>query len=293
MLESMTGYGRGEYSSGNIRVTAEIRSVNNRYCEVNAKLPPQLHTFEQPIKDLVQKKISRGKISLTVDLEYHADDSDPVPIREDILKTRLKSLEKIREAAGISEPVTLDHLLVFEDLFDVSEKDSELVEKQHQVAESAIIKAVDELVQMRRNEGRNLLKDLEKRIDMLTSHCDEVSDKEKKRIDETRKRLSERLDQLLEDNRVDQDRLEQEVAILAERLDISEELVRMDSHIAYFSESLQSKSSQGKKLNFILQEMHREINTIGSKANSSDISRSVVEMKEIVENIREQIQNIA
>lgn len=293
MLESMTGYGRGEHTSGSIRVTTEIRSVNNRYCEVTPKLPPQLQPFEQQIKDIVQKGISRGKISMTIDIEYHADDTDPVPVREDILKTRLKTLEKIKSVAGISEPVTLDHLLIFDELFDVSAKDSELMQKQYQVAEKAVKQAVEELVQMRRSEGKNLQKDLEERIEMLKTHCKDVSANEKSRIEEARKKMSERLTQLLDDSRVDEDRIEQEIAILADRLDISEELVRMDSHITYFGESLQSTASQGKKLNFILQEMHREINTIGSKAHSPEISRSVVEMKEIVENIREQIQNIA
>ncbi|TVQ75611.1 MAG: DUF1732 domain-containing protein, partial [Balneolaceae bacterium] len=124
-------------------------------------------------------------------------------------------------------------------------------------------------------------------------YCLEVRSGEKERIRDAKKRMTERVNQLLEDNRVDEERIEQEIAILADRLDISEELVRMDAHISYFSECLLNNELQGKKLNFILQEMHREVNTIGSKANSPAISRTVVGMKEIIENIREQIQNIA
>jgi uncharacterized protein (TIGR00255 family) len=293
MLESMTGYGRGEHTTEHYRATAEIRSVNFRYCEISLKMPSQLHTFEQPLKEQVQKNVKRGKISLTVDLDHHTSEEEPVHIREEALMTRIKTLEKIREAAGISEPVRLEHLLVFEDLFELTEDDPDLLREQQEAVESAVMKAVGELLEMRRREGRMLQKDLEERMELLAGYCVEVREGEKERIQDARKRMTERLAQLLEDNRVDEERIEQEIAILADRLDISEELVRMDAHISYFSECLQEKELQGKKLNFILQEMHREVNTIGSKANSTAISRTVVGMKEIIENIREQIQNIA
>ena len=293
MLESMTGYGRGEHTTEHYRATAEIRSVNFRYCEISLKMPSQLHTFEQPLKEQVQKNVKRGKISLTVDLDHHTSEEEPVHIREEALMTRIKTLEKIREAAGISEPVRLEHLLVFEDLFELTEDDPDLLREQQEAVESAVMKAVGELLEMRRREGRMLQKDLEEHMELLAGYCVEVREGEKERIQDARKRMTERLAQLLEDNRVDEERIEQEIAILADRLDISEELVRMDAHISYFSECLQEKELQGKKLNFILQEMHREVNTIGSKANSTAISRTVVGMKEIIENIREQIQNIA
>ncbi len=293
MLESMTGYGRGEHAAGNIRAVVEIRSVNYRYSEITMKVPSQLQTSEQEIKELVQKKLTRGKISLTADIDQQDADPGAAHIREDALLQKINILEKVREKAGITDPVKLEHLLVFEELFEMAENDPEIRKKQLEVLKVAVEKAVDELIAMRRNEGRNLQKDLTERMEILRGHCADVSENEKDRIPETKKRLSERLDQLMDDNRVDQERLEQEVALIADRLDISEELVRMDSHISYFTECLDTDASQGKKLNFILQEMHREVNTIGSKANSSGISRKVVEMKEIIENIREQIQNIA
>ncbi len=292
MLESMTGYGRGEEISGNLRAFAEIRSVNYRYCEISLKLPSSLYTFEQSLKERIQNKIHRGKISVNVEVEHHTGD-EPVPIQEEAVKKRLQALEKIRQTAGISDPVKLEHLLVFEELFETTEKDPELLEVQHDTVTKAVIKAVDELLEMRRSEGSHIQNDLEKRMMLLQKHCEDIRKNEKERIAEIRKKMTERLDKLLEDNRVDENRVEQEIALMVDRLDISEELVRMDSHIIYFRECLQSEASQGKKLNFILQEMHREVNTIGSKANNSSISRGVVEMKEIVENIREQVQNIA
>ncbi len=293
MLESMTGYGRGESSSGAFRAAAEIRSVNYRYIEVSVKLPAHLQNFEQPLKDKIQKKIKRGKVTVTVDLETAEKEVKPVQVRTDALKTRLQILENVRAIAGISEPVKLEHLLAFPELFDVAENDPELLEKQQKVVEEAVMNAVDELGKMRRNEGLNLQKDLEERLSTLKDICGHVKDNEHERITEARTKLSDRLGQMLDDSRVDEERMEQEIAIMADRLDISEELVRMDSHIGYFRECLTDNTSQGKKLNFILQEMHREVNTIGSKANHSGISRKVVEMKEIIENIREQIQNIA
>lgn len=293
MLESMTGYGRGEAISDNMRAIAEIRSVNYRYAEISMKLPSQLQVYEQGLKEQVQKKVTRGKISLTVQLEFDSSGSEPTHIQEDALKQKVRILEKVRELVGINDPIRLEHLLAFEDLFEPAENDPLLLKKQHNVVEQAILKSVDELLKMRRNEGKNLLVDLEKRMESLRNNCEIVGKTEKERIIEAKKRMSERVSQLVDDSRVNAERLEQEIAFLADRLDISEELVRMDSHIRYFTECLNSGDSQGKKLNFILQEMHREVNTIGSKANNSDISRLVVEMKEVIENIREQIQNIA
>ena len=293
MLESMTGYGRGEYATEHYRATAEIRSVNFRYCEISLKLPSPLLIFEQPLKEKVQKSVKRGKISLTVELEHHTSEEEPVHIQEEALRIRIKTLEKVREAAGITDPIRLEHLLVFEDLFELTENDPELLQEQYDAVEKAVMASVDELLDMRRSEGRNLQKDLEERLKLLADHCNEVRDGEKERILEAKRRMSERLAMLLDDNRVDEERIEQEIAILADRLDISEEMVRMDSHISYFTDCLKDNELQGKKLNFILQEMHREVNTIGSKANNPAISRNVVGMKEIIENIREQIQNIA
>ncbi|MFO8029065.1 MAG: YicC/YloC family endoribonuclease [Cyclonatronaceae bacterium] len=293
MLESMTGFGRGEYTTEHYRAFVELRSVNSRYCEISLKTPSQLHTYEQPLKETVQKHLKRGKVSLTIALEHLYNKEEPVQIQEEMLRTRIKTLEKVREIAGIEDPLRLEHLLVFEDLFELSESEPSLLQEQYKCVEKATMQAIEELLEMRRSEGQKMQEDLEQRLDTLAAYCKEIRDGEQERIHEARRRMTERLDQILEENRVSEDRIEQEIAILADRLDISEELVRMDSHISYFNECLLSSDLQGKKLNFILQEMHREVNTIGSKANSSTISRTVVSMKEIIENIREQIQNIA
>lgn len=293
MLESMTGYGRGEHIGKHVRAIAEIRSVNFRYCEISLKLPSQFHSFEQALKDAVHKRVKRGKISLTVEISHHVSDDEPLHLQVNAIKKRIRTLEQIRTLAGIEDPLKLDHLLVFEDLFELTENNPDLLREQYDTVEKAVMQSVDALLEMRRNEGRNLQEDMEKRLLTIQEYCAAVSGTEKDRILEAKKKLEDRLSLLLDDNKVDHERIEQEIALMADRLDISEELVRMDSHISYFNECLQQSDLQGKKLNFILQEMHREVNTIGSKANSSSISRMVVEMKEAVENIREQIQNIA
>jgi len=293
MLESMTGYGRGEYTADNIRAVVEIRSVNYRYSEVSMKLPAAVHSYEQPLKEIVQEKINRGKITLNADIDHQTTDPGSGHIREDALDQKVVLLEKIRQKAGIHEPLKLEHLLAFEELFEPPEDDPETREKLFHVLKKAVQSAVDELTKMRLQEGSNLQNDLQERMQLLREHCESVQANEKNRMPEAHRRLKERVDQLIDDNRIDPERLEQEIALISDRLDISEELVRMDSHISFFTECLETNYSQGKKLNFILQEMHREVNTIGSKANDSDISRKVVDMKEIIENIREQIQNIA
>lgn len=293
MLESMTGFGRGEFASDRLRAVAEIRSVNNRYCEISVKLPWQLQNHEQVIREKVHKKLKRGKITITVMLQHLGSTDQQISIPEEALAGRIRTLERIRELAGITEPVKLEHLLSFRELFETGVVDPELIKEQAEVVENAVMEACDELLIMRRQEGLHLQNDLEERVRLLSEHCKTIQSKEKDRLAEAHKKLKERIGQMLEDQRVDPDRMEMEMAILADRLDISEELVRMGAHLNYFSKSLHDDSSQGKKLNFILQEMHREINTIGSKANHSGISHTVVEMKEIIETLREQVQNIA
>lgn len=293
MLESMTGYGRAEHSEDNIKAIAEVSSVNFRYCEIVFKMPECLHHFEPTLKMAIQKKIGRGKINISVRLEDHSSESKDFHLEKELLSKRILAIKKIGEFAGISEPIKFEHLLQFDDIFDFFKQDTGLMEKKILAAETAVTNAVDMLIKMRKKEGMYLQADLEKRIEQLKKHCNMVEKSEKNRIHDVKQKLEERLSQLLGGFSFDKERLEQEVVLMADRLDISEEMVRMNAHISFFLESLESGVSSGKKLNFILQEMHREVNTMGSKANNSQISRNVVEMKEIIENLREQIQNIS
>lgn len=293
MLESMTGFGRGTASRDGLMATAEIRSVNNRYLEYTFRLPETLQNYENEFKKIVQGSIARGKLNVSIQIEQAGENLPDITVDPEMTRGYVHLLEQLRNHAGISEPVRLDHLLQFKEVFTTRELNSDMEEQRVQIARKAMEQAVHELKKMRVNEGEELKKDMQTRIDQIAESCRQVNRMADQRIQDARKRLNERVNTLLDKERIDEQRLEQEIVLLAEKLDISEELVRMDSHIQYFREFMQSDTSTGRKLNFLLQEMHREINTMGSKANSSDISYHVVNMKEIIENIREQIQNIA
>lgn len=292
MLSSMTGFGRGEQTHNGTTVTVEIRSVNNRYCEVSAKLPLALQILEQELRDLIQKRVDRGKLSVSVRLDQ-PQRSAPVP-RFDAEAAKLvqADLERLRSTLGIAEPVGLNHLLRFDSLYQLPEADAS-DEPLKPLLMQATIDAIASLQDMRRQEGLSLQKDLETRLDRIETTIDAIEAASKERLPEARRKMAERIRVLMDsDSPVDKDRLELEVAILADKLDITEELVRMRSHIVYFRGAMNADEPAGRKINFLIQEMHREVNTMGSKANHAGVAHMVVELKEILEIIREQIQNI-
>lgn len=292
MLSSMTGFGRGEQTRNGTTVTVEIRSVNNRYCEVSAKLPPSLQPMEQELRDLIQKRVDRGKLSVAVRLDQ-PQRAAPVP-RFDAEAARHvhQDLDALRTALGIAEPVGLSHLLRFDSLYQIPEADSG-DEPVKPLLMQATVDAIASLQEMRRQEGITLQKDLETRLSRIETTIDAIESASKERIPEARRKMAERIRALMDgDSAVDAERLELEVAILADKLDITEELVRMQSHIVYFRGAMNADEPAGRKINFLIQEMHREVNTMGAKANHAGVAHMVVELKEILEIIREQIQNI-
>ena len=294
MLESMTGFGRAEYNASGIRVLAEAKSVNNRYTDTSFRLPQELTNYESRLKDVVLKYIERGKINITIELELQDEELINIQLNNSAANAYRKLLEDLRSQIKIEEPIRLEHFLQFDDIITGRSVGEEEQKRILEVAETALENACKELSEMRIKEGERLKKDLQERIDQIAEHRDNVAELADKRIPEARTKLNERLQMLLDDPaKLEQDRLEQEVAILADRLDISEEVVRLESHLHFFKQSMGADKSSGRKLNFLVQEIHREVNTIGSKANNAEISHHVVEMKEILENIREQVQNIA
>jgi uncharacterized protein (TIGR00255 family) len=207
-------------------------------------------------------------------------------------KAYIKLLNDLRKAAKIKEKVRLEHLLKFSEVFEVP-KDEQSDEREWLVVEEALRAALDAFNTMRRNEGGELGKDLQRRIQWLSGTVDKIERLSRERIPEERKRLHDRIAQLVEDKSiVDQNRLELEIALLADKLDVTEECVRFRSHTKFFLETIANSDSAGRKLNFLVQEINREANTIGSKTNDSEIAHMVVQMKEELEKIREQLQNI-
>lgn len=293
MIESMTGFGAGEASANGVTYTVELRSVNNRFLEISSRAPRAIAQRENEIKELIKTKIARGKVSLTASKEDGNGESETPPLTVDKKRTKQVRavLDQLRKAAKIKEQVKLEHLLHFSEVFEGKPATDD--EAEWNVFRTALLKAVDGLKRMREKEGAELAKDSKQRIDRINKDIDTVEQLSKKRIPEERKRLNDRIAQLMEDKGViNNQRLELEIAILSEKLDVTEECVRFRSHNKFFLEALSAKESEGRKLNFLLQEMNREANTIGSKCNDVQIAHIVVGIKEELEKVREQLQNI-
>lgn len=288
----MTGYGRAEISKKGITAAVEVRGLNSRYLEISTRLPRALSHRENDVKDLVKRYITRGKVSVSVSLAAETNGALPVTINVDAAKAYYKLLDRLRKEVKLKEPVTLSHLLQFSEVL-ASAEDNNGGEREWAVVEEALHKAFKEFNNMRANEGKELAKDLVKRVEWLDAAVEKIETLSKERLPEERKRLQERVAQLVGDTTVvDQNRLELEIALLADKLDVTEECVRYRSHNKFFLETMRKEASAGRKLSFLVQEMNREANTIGSKTSDATIAHLVVQMKEELEKIREQLQNI-
>jgi len=288
----MTGFGRGEYTANGLRVVVEVKSVNSRYADISMRLPQTLRHAEGALRDVVTRNIERGKLNITVDIERQDEAELDVAVNPSVVKSYRSLLERLKQSAGLSEPLSLNHFLQFDDVFTSKEEDESEIAVKVDAVTQALTKALKNLTEMREQEGRHLSDDLAGRLDGMEEMLGIVKEKAKTRVPDARTRLQERIKALLGDDGFDQERLEQEIAIFADRIDITEEIVRLESHVKFFREAMTKEGAVGRRLNFLSQEMNREINTIGSKANDASISHTVVEMKDILEKIREQIQNI-
>jgi uncharacterized protein (TIGR00255 family) len=291
MIASMTGYGRGEAAARGIAIAVELRSVNSRFLEIATRLPRSLSLRENDIKEVLRQKVSRGKITVVAVVERDTDGELPLKVNVTAARTYYKLLNQLRRAVKLKEPVKLDHLLRFSEVIQQGEIENR-DEQEWEVFRRALTSAAGELQKMRENEGAELRKDFEERIRAIERHIDEIERRSQLQIPQERERLRERVAQLVSSEQVDPGRLETELALLADRLDVTEECVRFRSHNKFFLEALRGDEAAGRKLNFLVQEMHREINTIGSKSSMSEIAHWVVRVKEELEKIREQLQTI-
>lgn len=292
MIVSMTGFGRGEASSDGLTLTAEIRTVNSRYLDFSIRLPQQIQEKELELKEQVQSKVNRGKVNINVRLDQAETGEPEITFNDQLVKGYKRLLEELRSAAEIEEPVSLRNILSFNDIFVSREQDEETIELIWKLTQKAVDDAVEQLNEMRKKEGEQLQNDLIQRISNIEELLESIAVLTKDRSTEAKEKLEERLKNLISDDSIDPERLEMEVALLADKMDITEEIVRLRSHIKFFREALGQDEAVGRRLNFLSQEINREINTIGSKANSSEISQYVVHAKENLEQIREQIQNV-
>lgn len=292
MITSMTGFGKGETTKHGITVSVEARTLNSRFLELYPNLPKKLYHREFELKELIRKKISRGKVTLTIVMEYSSN--TPISIVKanlPVAQAYYEQLNEIKKQLKLKDTVRLEDLLRFPEIFKNTES-SETDEKEWQVLVDAVNKALDKMNQMREQEGRELARDLHNRMKTLEKNIEKIEKMAIERIPQERQRLRERVAKIFESDEIDEQRLEMEIVLLADKLDISEECVRMKSHLKFFLEALKSKEQAGRTINFLIQEMHREVNTIGSKSNDATIAHLVVGMKEELEKIREQVQNI-
>ncbi len=292
MISSMTGYGRGEVSKNRTSVAVEIRTVNSRYLEVNLRMPGSLSLRENDIKEIVRKSLSRGKINVSVLLTRGNDGDMPLRINEPAAKAYYKLLTSLRKSLKLREEITLDQLLKFPEVLEADGL-AELDDAQWTLTRQALAKALENTARMRSKEGMELKKDLVSRLKFIEKKIVEIEKQGAARVPDEKERMRQRLAELLDDrSSIDEKRLEIELAIYADKLDMTEECVRFRSHTMFFRKTMEEEESPGRKLNFLVQEMNREVNTMGSKANDAMIAQNVVVVKEELEKIREQLQNI-
>ncbi|WP_428236108.1 YicC/YloC family endoribonuclease [Gracilimonas sp.] len=292
MIISMTGFGRGEASENGITATVEIKSLNSRYLDLSIRLPQRLQDKELEVKELVQKTINRGKLNITVYLSESETGEPSIRVDEKKVKGYSRILDNLREAAGISDPISIKDITQFGDVFINEEEDEEVLEQKWKIAEKALSEAVESLLKMRTQEGSQLKNDLVDRIEFIDENLEIITKETAGRAEDARDKLLERINNLIEEDKIDPERLELEVAILVDKMDVTEEIVRLRSHLKFFIEAVEQPEPAGRRLNFLTQEINRELNTIGSKANNSDIAQYVVKCKEALEQIREQVQNV-
>ncbi len=291
MLKSMTGFGRAEGETSLGKVIVEARSVNHRYSDINIKLPKRLSSFENRIKELVRSQVSRGRIDITLRLDTLGEEKVQLSVDLDLAQQYYRVFEDLKEKLHLKDEITLGLLAEAKDLITAKEESVDIEPYWREVL-PILNQSLQSMDAMKRLVGEALAKDLQQRLELIGTQLRMIKQQFPFRLKTTLSRLHERLRALLEGTEVDPSRFQQEVAFLAERTDITEEIVRAESHLSQFGTLLEANEPSGRKMDFLLQEIHRETNTVSAKANDAEISQRVVEIKAELEKIREQVQNI-
>ena len=288
----MTGFGRAECQEGDYTYQAEIRSVNNRFIEINTRLPKAYVDLEQPLKKLIKTHCSRGSISLTISLGNSNEGSGEWDVKPNLpLATQyVDALNQIRDSLGIEGEIDLKSVAGLRDIIKIEPVTLDPAKKD--LILNITTEVLASLKKMRVEEGENLKKDLAQRIDTIENHAAEIESRHPEVIKEYQEKLNERIKTLNEGLDLDETRLAQEAALLADRSDVTEEMTRLKSHLNQFRNFFNANEPIGRKLEFITQEINREVNTTGSKSSDMISSNRVIEMKSELEKIREQVQNI-
>ncbi|MCX5800097.1 MAG: YicC family protein [Candidatus Eisenbacteria bacterium] len=290
MIRSMTGFGRSEIQRQGVLLVTEIRSVNNKFCDVSLRLPKWLAHFEPKVRALVQQRILRGKLAVFV--TWNGDDGDlTLGLDANAADRYFGLLKALKERYNLSGEITLQMLMSFPDLLS-PEKGPAADEMGWKLVEEGVTKAIDDVVSMKEAEGKSLSEDLRARVNVLLEYVARVEKRAPVRVGEAKEKLRTRLSELLGRGEIPEDRLALEVVIFTDKLDCTEECVRLRAHAKQFVALIDGPEFAGRKLHFLLQEMNREANTIGAKAADVEIVNEIVSIKDEIEKLREQVQNV-
>ncbi len=292
MLNSMTGFGQGECITSSKRYVCELQSVNHRYLETRTRLPKRLGALELQVLKSLQGRFARGRFDVTVLEEVTGEQLCTLRLNRPLAHAYLDAFKTLQSELGLSGKVTLELLLSRSDLFDLEGGEPRSAETDWPAVSTALDGAMNALAEMRQKEGRALEAALLGHLDLVETTIATIAARAPEVVQSYKSRLELRLQRLLDGKPVDPGRLEQEVAILAERSDIAEETTRVASHLGQFRALIQQSGPHGRRMEFLLQEMQREVNTIGAKANDAKTSHDVITLKSILEQLREQVQNV-
>lgn len=291
MVKSMTGYGRAQKELDGLTVTVELKSVNSRYLEFSSRVYKNYSFLEDKLKSYVRQLISRGKVECSVQIDTTETDDVIVQLNESLASGYVSAVKSLVEKFGLEDDFTVSRLAAHNDIFNIRKAPAD-EDKIWEAVRQTLDEATESFVVMREAEGKKLIEDILSRADLIISYVEKIEVRSPETIKEYNEKLLARMKELLGDANVEQQRLLTEAAIFADKIAVAEETVRLRSHIDQLREMTGSKEPIGRKMDFLVQEINREANTIGSKANDIEIARLVIEIKAEVEKIREQVQNI-
>ena len=290
MIKSMTGYGKSNLSINSREYQVEIKTINHKYIDVNIRLPRIISYLEEDIRKEICSKIKRGKVDISINFENYSEDGNDIRINTELAKIYIQNLKKLAEEKNISSNIEVTDISKMPDVLIIKSNidEDQIKEEMLQVVRNAI----DKLIIMRETEGKKISDDIKEKITQIENKIEEIFKLSTGLINEYVVKLEARIKELLKTEELDKSRLMQEVVIYADKCSVEEEITRMRSHILQLRNLIESNEPTGKKMDFLIQEMNRETNTIGSKANNLEITNRVVDVKTILEDIREQVQNI-
>lgn len=292
MAISMTGFGRGEFKNDNYHFLVECKTINHKYCDINVRLPRKISFLEDKIRNYVKNFVKRGRVDLYIKLDLIGSEDVNLKFDDKLATQYVNILKEIKDKFDLQDDISVMNVAKFPEIVKCEEKEED-EDLYWSMLKEALDMSMEKLTQMRKEEGEKLAIDTIERCDILANLIDEIEKYSNTVVDEYREKLNSRISEILENpSIIDENRLAQEVAIFADKSSITEEIVRFRSHIEQLRKTVEKNDSIGRKIDFLIQEMNREVNTTGSKSSNINITNLVVEVKSELEKIREQIQNI-